>query len=186
MDWLALREPYRTLINTRALYPTTLDRNLESNQSLLVLTQHLSLSYTNQLLFSMTDPLPFISSVPSLDTEGRAAVLDYLFEPSTALHTLSIRLLHDQTFSSYYELIASVGLQLMSLVDSSSTSDKQWLHEIFEAHPRLGEKNVNSVQSKSEQIHLHEGENSEVDELRKLNNEYERKFDGKAPFTCPN
>lgn len=127
----------------------------------------------------METQLPPISSVPSLPTEARAAVLDYLFEPSTALHTLSVSLLHEQTFHSYDELIASIGKQLTSLAGSSSTSDKEWLDKILEAHPRLGEKNVSSVQSEAEQKQLRTTDEGEADELRMLNEEYERTFSGK-------
>ncbi|KAI9790733.1 MAG: hypothetical protein M1816_004874 [Peltula sp. TS41687] len=133
----------------------------------------------------MPTPLPPISTVSSLPTEARASILDQLFEPSTALHTLSISLLHEQSFSSYDELIASIGQQLQSLAESGSTSDKEWLDKILEAHPRLGEKNVHSEQSQAEQKQLQlpttmtgkEGE-AEADELVKLNGEYEKTFDG--------
>lgn len=126
----------------------------------------------------METELPPISSVSSLPTEARAAILDSLFEPSTALHTLTVSLLHEQTFSSYDELIARVGKQLTSLAESSSTSDKEWLDKILEAHPRLGEKNISSVQSQAEQSQLKTADQGEADELLKLNDEYERTFNG--------
>lgn len=122
--------------------------------------------------------LPPISSVPGLPTIERAAVLDALFEPCTALHTLSLDLLHTQTFPSYNDLIASVGVQLTELSESDSTSDTQWLDKILEAHPRLGEKKVESAQSQAEQAQLNTGGEEEAAKLRNLNLEYEKTFPG--------
>ena len=122
--------------------------------------------------------LPAISTVPTLSTVERATILDHLFEPSIALHTLSVELLHSQSFSSYDDLIASIGVQLTELLDSPSTSDGDWLVKILGAHPRLGEKKVESAQSKAEQARLNEGGESEAEELRKLNEEYEQTFPG--------
>src|SRR4051812_14128518 len=95
--------------------------------------------------------LPPIASVPSLSTIKRATILDHLFEPSIPLHTLSVDLLHEKTFDSYNDLITSVGLQLTELAESSSSSVKDWLNKILGAHPRLGEKKVDSAQSRAEQ-----------------------------------
>jgi len=121
--------------------------------------------------------LPPISSVPSLSTVERAAVLDALFEPCTALHTLSLDLLHTETFGSYNDLIASVGVQLTDLSESPSTSDTEWLDNILGAHPRLGEKKVESAQSQAEQAQLNTG-GEEANKLRNLNEEYEKAFPG--------
>ena len=121
--------------------------------------------------------LPPIEQVPSLPTEERASILDLLFEPSTQLHTLSVPLLHDQTFSSYDDLISAVGVQLTGLSESASTSDTAWLHEILGSHPRLGAKNVDSAQSQAEQAQL-QGSGEEAEQLRLLNEEYEKKFPG--------
>jgi len=101
-----------------------------------------------------------------------------LFEPCTALHTLSLDLLHTETFESYNDLIASVGVQLTDLSESSSTSDTEWLDKILGAHPRLGEKKVESAQSQAEQAQLNTGGVEEATKLRNLNEEYERKFPG--------
>ena len=122
--------------------------------------------------------LPPIAGVPALSTIERAAVLDALFEPCTALHTLSLDLLHTETFDSYNDLIASVGVQLTDLSESSSTSDTEWLDKILGAHPRLGEKNVESAQSQAEQAQLNTGGEEEATNLRNLNEKYERKFSG--------
>lgn len=121
--------------------------------------------------------LPAISQIPSLPAEERAKILDLLFEPSTQLHTLSVPLLHEKTFSSYPDLISAVGVQLTELSDSASTSDTQWLESILGSHPRLGAKKVDSAQSAAEQAQL-QGSGDEAEMLRKLNEEYEAKFPG--------
>jgi len=120
--------------------------------------------------------LPPISSLPGSATDVRAAVLDLLFEPSVPLHTLSVDLLHTQTFESYDQLIESVGNQLSSLQESTSSSDTQWLDTILGAHPRLGEKKVESAQSRAEQAQLNTGDESEASQLKQLNEEYEATY----------
>ena len=122
--------------------------------------------------------LPPISAVPTLSTNERAAILDHLFEPSTALHTLSVGLLHEQTFPSYDDLISSVGVHLMDLAESPSTSDTQWLDSILGAHPRLGEGKIDSSQSLGEQAHLKSLEENDSKTLAKLNALYEQTFPG--------
>jgi hypothetical protein len=122
--------------------------------------------------------LPPISGVSALSTVERAAVLDALFEPCTALHTLSLDLLHTEMFDSYNDLIASVGVQLTDLSESPSTSDTEWLDRILGAHPRLGEKKVESAQSQAEQAQLNTGGEEEATKLGNLNEEYEKAFPG--------
>lgn len=122
--------------------------------------------------------LPQIAAVPALSTTERVSILDSLFEPCTALHTLSLDLLHTQTFDSYNDLIASVGVQLTDLSESASTSDTEWLDVILGAHPRLGEKKVESEQSKKEQAQLNTGGEEEALKLKALNEEYEKTFPG--------
>jgi hypothetical protein len=123
--------------------------------------------------------LPPIESVPNLSTTERAAILDALFEPCKALHTLSVELLGTETFTSYSALIGAVGQQLTDLMNSISTSDKEWLDKILAAHPRLGEKKVDSVQSRGEQAALSAGGGEEeAEKLRLLNVEYEETFPG--------
>ncbi|KAG9237733.1 Oxo-4-hydroxy-4-carboxy-5-ureidoimidazoline decarboxylase [Amylocarpus encephaloides] len=122
--------------------------------------------------------LPSISDVPSLSTTQRAGILDALFEPCTALHTLSLDPLRTEKFPSYNDLIASVGAQLTELSESPSISDTRWLDKILGAHPRLGEKKVDSAQSQAEQAQLNTGGNEEAEKLQKLNEEYERTFPG--------
>ena len=125
-----------------------------------------------------TFQLPPIVGLPTLSTIERAAVLDALFEPCTALHTLSVDLLHRETFESYNDLIASVGVQLTDMSESASTSDTEWLDKILGAHPRLGEKKVDSAQSKAEQAQLNNGSQEEAAQLLQLNVDYEKTFPG--------
>jgi len=120
--------------------------------------------------------LPSIDSLTGSATDVRAGVLDLLFEPSVPLHTLSIDLLHTQTFSSYDQLIEKVGAQLSSLQESTSSSDTQWLDSILGAHPRLGEKKVDSAQSRAEQAQLNTGHESEAAQLKQLNEDYEATY----------
>ena len=136
-------------------------------------------------------PLPSPGTIPSLSTAGRVAVLDLLFEPCVALHTLSLALLHDSSFASYGDLVASIGAQLSELAESASASDTVWLEKILGAHPRLGDTKVDSEQSRREQAQLHAasagaGAGAAADQERQaaslahLNAEYEKTFPGKA------
>ena len=122
--------------------------------------------------------LPPISSLPSLTSSERAAVLDLLFEPCVQLHTLSVALLQERVFSSYDDMIASIEVQLTDLSESTSTSDKEWLESILAAHPRLGEKKVDSSQSRAEQAQLNSEEDGGSKDLARLNEEYETTFPG--------
>ena len=134
--------------------------------------------------------LPTITTLPTLDTTSRAAILDTLFEPCTQLHTLSVALLRESTFPSYDALIAAVGDQLTSLFQSKLASDQEWLDAILSAHPRLGEKRVESEQSRAEQAKLGGGGEEEAEKLASLNGEYEAVFPGLryvyglSPFSC--
>ncbi|KAK2629253.1 hypothetical protein QTJ16_000073 [Diplocarpon rosae] len=122
--------------------------------------------------------LPPVEDVQYLSKTERASILDALFEPCEALHTLSLDLLHTEPFGSYNDLIASVGVQLTGLGKSSSTSDIELLDKILGAHPRLGAKKVHSVQSQAEQAQLNTGSEEEAKELKDLNEEYENAFPG--------
>lgn len=123
--------------------------------------------------------LPSISAVTSLGAEPRAQILDTLFEPCPQLHTLSVSLLREREFSSYDELIAAVGQQLTGLYESRLESDTKWLDAILVAHPRLGEKKVDSEQSRREQAQLNQGGGAgEAERLAELNRAYEQKFPG--------
>lgn len=122
--------------------------------------------------------LPAVASIPRLSTQERAAILDRLFEPCVPLHTLSVSLLLEKTFSSYEDLITSVGLQLTELAESSSTSDKAWLESILAAHPRLGQSKIESTQSRAEQAQLTTDGDSTNETLSQLNALYEHTFPG--------
>ena len=133
----------------------------------------------------MSTTLPPISAVPSLDTEERAAILDVLFEPCTQLHTLSVSTLREKTFQSYDELAAAVGEQLTTLFESALKSDQEWLDVILNAHPRLGEKKVESELSRQEQAAMRRdgvedarAAEEEAERLRRLNAQYESVFEG--------
>ena len=139
--------------------------------------QHTTLSYFYPCDMASFQ-LPSIASLPALSTVERAAILDALFEPCTALHTLSIDLLHTKTFDSYNDLIASIGVQLTNLSESALQSDVEWLDKILGAHPRLGAKKVESAQSQAEQAQLNTGGEEEATKLRELNDEYEKTFPG--------
>lgn len=122
--------------------------------------------------------LPPITALPTLAASELAAVLDHLFEPCVPLHTLSVGLLRDGIFSSYDDMIASVGVQLTDLSESASTSDTKWLESILGAHPRLGEKKIDSTQSQAEQAQLASGNEAGQDKLADLNALYEHAFPG--------
>jgi hypothetical protein len=145
----------------------------------------------------MSTTLPSISTLPTLPASSRAAVLDLLFEPCTQLHTLSVSMLHDKSFASYDELAAAVGTQLIELFESRLKSDQDWLDVILNAHPRLGEKKVESELSRLEQAAMNrsggggaeavgglggsseaEAAEAEAEELRRLNAQYEAVFEG--------
>ena len=124
--------------------------------------------------------LPQVSTLQSLSTLERATVLDILFEPSTQLHTLSVTTLQEQTFSTYEDLVDSVASQLASLRQSRLESDHQWLDRILAAHPRLGEKKVESALSRGEQAGLQSAtsDDEELSQLRQLNSEFEGVYGG--------
>jgi hypothetical protein len=148
----------------------------------------------------MSTTLPSISTLPTLPASSRAAVLDLLFEPCTQLHTLSVSMLHDKSFASYDELAAAVRTQLIELFESRLKSDQDWLDVILNAHPRLGEKKVESELSRLEQAAMNrsggggveavgglggtggsseaEAAEAEAEELRRLNAQYEAVFEG--------
>ena len=131
-----------------------------------------------------TTQLPPINTVPTLPTLARATILDLLFEPSTPLHTLSVTLLSTDTFPTYTALITAVGSQLATLFNSALESDQKWLDAILSAHPRLGEKKVESELSRREQEAMQKassggGDSEEVvKKLAVLNQRYEVVFPG--------
>ncbi|EUC46241.1 hypothetical protein COCMIDRAFT_93268 [Bipolaris oryzae ATCC 44560] len=122
----------------------------------------------------MTPSLPPISSLPHSPDTTLTTTLDLLFEPSPALHTLTLPVLRSTTFPSYAVLITAIGTQLRALTASSTPEDAERLQEILCAHPRLGAKKVESEQSRAEQANLA----GEGEELKDLNEEYEVTFPG--------
>ena len=121
--------------------------------------------------------LPSPSKLTSLSSSELASVLDHLFEPCVSFHTLAVPLLHDQTFATYDDVIASIKVKLIELSRSKKESDKRCLVKILSAHPRLGEKNVKSDQSAGEQAQLR-GSTREARQLADLNISYEMTFPG--------
>lgn len=120
--------------------------------------------------------LPPVDTIPTLSSIERAQILDTLFEPCIPLHTLSVSSLQAKSFASYDDLIASIGLQLTELSESPSTSDTTWLWKILSAHPRLGERQVDSAQNTAEQAQLNTGGSEEAERLKAMNAQYEKLF----------
>lgn len=121
--------------------------------------------------------LPPIASLPHSPDPTLTHILDLLFEPSPPLHALSLPILRSTTFPSYETLIAAVNAQLSALAASDKPEDVATLSEILCSHPRLGEKKVDSEQSRKEQAQLQGGE-EEGRKLKALNEEYEEAFPG--------
>lgn len=122
--------------------------------------------------------LPPITSLSHLPDDELAKVLDLLFEPSPPLHALSLPVLKSTTFPTYDTLIVAVNAQLSALAQSDDPKDVDKLSEILCSHPRLGEKKVESEQSRAEQAQLQKGAQEEKEQLAALNKEYEDKFPG--------
>ena len=115
--------------------------------------------------------LPPATTLSGLADEKIAEVLDLLFEPSEALHSLLIPLIHNHPLSTYSSLASLAKDTLTSL-----PSDSPILLSILSAHPRLGAAKVESSQSQAEQKSL--GSESQRAELQRLNEEYEDLFPG--------
>ena len=122
--------------------------------------------------------LPPVETIPTLSTTDLTAILDHLFEPCVPLHTLSLELLRHNPLSSYDDCITSIGVQLTDLAESPSASDTKWLESILGAHPRLGEKKVESTQSQAEQAQLAATHGQDQNILAEANATYERTFPG--------
>lgn len=122
--------------------------------------------------------LPPITTLSHLPDSDLARVLDLLFEPSPPLHALSLPVLRSTIFPTYDTLILAVNSQLEALASSDEPRDVAKLSEILCSHPRLGEKKVESEQSRAEQAQLQQGADEEKEKLAQLNREYEEKFPG--------
>lgn len=134
---------------------------------------------------SFSPSLPSISSLHGADDKTIESVLDLLFEPSADLHALTIAAIRDgPPFTSYSTLIEYVGTLMSRLTQSPKPPNAQaMLHGILGSHPRLGEKKVDSAQSRAEQAHLNtSGASQEKEEeaakLKMLNDEYETRYPG--------
>ncbi|KAB2108476.1 hypothetical protein AG0111_0g2845 [Alternaria gaisen] len=122
--------------------------------------------------------LPAASTLPHASESELTSVLDLLFEPSPPLREITFPVLRSATFPSYDILITAVNAQLAALAKSTDESDVKKLSEILCSHPRLGEKKVDSEQSRKEQAQLQTGAEEEKEKLASLNKEYEEKFPG--------
>lgn len=122
--------------------------------------------------------LPAINNLSHLSDFELTTVLDLLFEPSPPLHSLTLPILRSTTFPDYGILISTVNTQLTALAESDSPDDVAKLSDILCSHPRLGEKKVESEQSRVEQAQLQKGGEEEKEQLANLNKEYEEKFPG--------
>ncbi|KAJ4355396.1 uncharacterized protein N0V89_003412 [Didymosphaeria variabile] len=122
--------------------------------------------------------LPPVNTLSHLPEDELAKVLDLLFEPSPPLHALSLPVLRSTVFPTYDILIVAVNAQLSALAQSDDPKDIEKLSEILCSHPRLGEKKVESEQSRAEQAQLQKGAEEEKEQLAALNREYEEKFPG--------
>ncbi|PVI01477.1 hypothetical protein DM02DRAFT_346407 [Periconia macrospinosa] len=122
--------------------------------------------------------IPPPTALPHASSSDLQRVLDLLFEPSPPLHALALPVLKSTTFPSYSVLAAAIHSQLTALSTSRKPEDLQTLSEILCSHPRLGEKKVESEQSRAEQAQLQQGAEEEKVKLEQLNNEYEERFPG--------
>lgn len=138
---------------------------------------------TDRHTMPVTPPQPPISTIPpitilpALPPSAQIAVLSALFEPSDALQEIALPLLLSGGFGSYVAWIDVIGKQLRSLAESASSNDIRALDEILRAHPRLGEKKIQSIRSGAEQASLH-GSPDDEGRLRELNQRYEQVFPG--------
>ena len=116
--------------------------------------------------------IPNISSLPFLPTADLTNLLDYLFEPSTAIHDTLLPVLRASTYPSYGLLIDACQTALFTLAALPDQSSA--LHSVIGSHPRLGAKKVDSAASTAEQASLA----GQGEQLAKLNDEYEKTFPG--------
>lgn len=127
--------------------------------------------------------LPPIESLTTLSKDQHAQVIDALFEPCETLRNwLDFwGVLSSHQYESYPHLIDAVEHWLSMLLQPSpngTDENRVMLDAILGAHPRLGAKKVESVQSHVEQAQLNTGGAEEAEKLAALNEEYEKKFPG--------
>lgn len=116
-----------------------------------------------------TTQLPPAEALGSLSSAERTAVLDLLFEPSEAMHSLAAML--GEGRSSYGEMIGGIRSELGRWADDARKTAE--LDQVLAAHPRLGDKKVDSEQSRAEQAQLQKSE-----DLSRWNALYEATFPG--------
>jgi len=110
--------------------------------------------------------VPILPHPPS----ATPAVLNILFEPSAALRSVVAAAAPPPEFATYAELVEWATARIADL-----PRDDPRLLDILSAHPRLGATAVDSAASRDEQASLRAGQ---ADELRTLNELYERTFPG--------
>lgn len=120
--------------------------------------------------------LPPAQHLGSLSNAERVVILDALFEPSDVMHTLTGMLSGEG--SSYETIIESIRSELSRWAENASTGDASRMNDILASHPRLGEKKVESQQSRAEQAQLQQGPRADVETLSSLNALYEETFPG--------
>ncbi|RMZ75886.1 hypothetical protein DV738_g5224, partial [Chaetothyriales sp. CBS 135597] len=133
-----------------------------------------------------TTSLPPAHSLTTLTTDDRSAVLDLLFEPSPALHTLaSSAFLTETSYPTYSALISAVRAYLTNLLNSDVDSHQAQLNDILSSHPRLGEKKggANGA-APAAPAALSQG--SLAERLSALNDQYEARFAGLKYVTFVN
>ena len=113
--------------------------------------------------------LPPVSTLAS-SPQHLAEILDHLFEPCPALHSLVAAHL-PRAFAGYDEFCDFVGALLPGAPEPQ-------LLAILGAHPRLGAARVDSAQSAAEQRSLAAASAAEAAKLAALNAEYEARFPG--------
>ncbi|GAB1321036.1 Oxo-4-hydroxy-4-carboxy-5-ureidoimidazoline decarboxylase domain-containing protein [Madurella fahalii] len=145
-------------------------------------------STSSSLNPTATPFLPAISSLPTLSDTALRATLDLLFEPSPELHALALPTMRTLSFASYDDLVATLRDQLLEIAAAVEGNEegRRRLHAVLGSHPRLGERRREALseQSREEQRHLRQGDTGaeagaeELEELGRLNREYEDRFPG--------
>ena len=120
--------------------------------------------------------LPPAEHLSSLSNAERAAILDLLFEPSDAIHCLTEMLSGES--SSYEKIIGMIRSELSGWADNASVGESCLLDDILASHSRLGEKKVDSQQSRAEQAQLRPEPGEDEETLSRLNSLYEETFPG--------
>lgn len=106
--------------------------------------------------------LPPIATYSTLADSQITDVLDLLFEPTPALHTLVLPSIKSDaaesfTFQSYADLIKRIKHildEVAAIAQKEDTEGQQarlMLENVLASHPRLGEKKVESAMSRAEQ-----------------------------------